>query len=161
MFKSFPRCRQLLAFALILPLAVACGDPDPEPDPDALPEAREMETERAPEQRMDTTVDLHPVNDSGVQGTAEIMHGDGQAVVVIEVEGLPGEGGYAAHIHRGTCADGGPVAAPLDPVVGLADGTGSSNTTVDTTEIDHDQRHFIQVHGEGGTPIACGDVEGH
>jgi hypothetical protein len=152
------RSRQLLALVLLFPLAVACGEAEPEPE---LHEPMEMERGPAMEPMMDRTVELHPVNDSGVSGVAELMHSNNQVVVVLELEGLPGEGGYAAHIHVGSCADGGPVGAPLDPVVGLADGTGTSTTTIDAGDLSRSDPHFIQVHGEAGTPIACGDVEGH
>lgn len=107
------------------------------------------------------SIPLHEVNGSGVTGEAMAMHSEDAVVVVVDVEGLPAEGEYPAHIHEGTCADGGGVAAPLNPVMGLADGTGTSTTSLDMDDIPADRSHFIQVHGEGGAPIACGDMEGH
>jgi hypothetical protein len=159
-----PRARFTLGLvalsALLLP---GCGGDAPADDPAPEPEAP-APVEAAPSP-MDTmihvTIALESLNESGVTGEAMAMHADDAVVVILELEGLPGEGEYAAHIHRGACADVGPVVAPLDPVVGLADGTGTSTTTLEADEIDPDVRHSIQIHGEGGTPIACGDMEGH
>ncbi len=114
-----------------------------------------------PAEMMHATIPLAPANASGVSGEAMAMHADDAVVVILELEGLTEEGQYAAHIHIGSCAEGGPVAVTLNPVLGLADGTGTSTTTLEADELDPDDPHFIMVHGEGGTPIACGDMEGH
>ena len=147
-----------LAVAALLSLLVltACGDQPPEeapPTPEAPAEAVETE------EMAHYTVDLQEVNGSGVSGQAMGMHADGSVTMFIELEGLPEEGEYAAHIHSGTCESGGPVAVPLNPLLGLADGTGSSTTILEADDILVDAPHFIQVHGEGGTPIACADME--
>jgi hypothetical protein len=114
---------------------------------------------------MDTMVpvaiELEPMNESGVSGEAMAMHSDDAVVVILELEGLPGEGQFNAHVHGGSCADGGPVLVALNPVTGLADGTGTSTTTLEADELDPAVSHFVMVHGEGGTPVACGDMEGH
>jgi hypothetical protein len=107
------------------------------------------------------TIALGEMNESGVSGEAMAMHSDDAVVVILELEGLPGEGQYNAHIHGGSCADGGPVLVALNPVAGLADGTGTSTTTLEADELSADASHFVMVHGEGGTPVACGDMEGH
>lgn len=150
----------LLAVAALLSLLVltACGDQPPEdapPTPEAEAPAEAVETGEMAHH----TVDLREVNGSGVSGQAMGMHADGSVTMFIELEGLPEEGEYAAHIHSGTCESGGPVAVPLNPVLGLADGTGSSTTILEADDIPVDDPHFIQVHGEGGTPIACADME--
>ncbi len=155
------RLAALATAALLLP---ACGAD--EPADDMPPEVEEAPpTMEAAPSPMDTmvhvTIALAEANGSGVSGEAMAMHAEDAVVVILELEGLPGEAEYAAHIHRGQCADGGPVAVPLDPVVGLADGTGTSTTTLEADELEEDAPYFIQVHGEGGTPIACGDMEGH
>lgn len=155
------RLAALAAAALLLPACGAdeAGDELPQ-EAEEAPQA--MEAAPSP---MDTmihvTIALAEANDSGVSGEAMAMHAEDAVVVILELDGLPGEGEYAAHIHRGSCAEGGPVAVPLDPVVGLADGTGTSTTTLEADELEEDAPYFIQVHGEGGTPIACGDMEGH
>ncbi len=154
---------RLFALLLVVPLMlVGCGEAPP-PPPDAEDPPAEMEPEPADpmEDVIHATTPLSEVNGSGVTGEAMAMHSDDAVVMVIDVEGLPEEGEYAVHIHEGTCAEGGPVAEPLNPIMGLGDGTGTSTTTLEPDAIPEDEPHFIQVHGEGGTPIACGDIEGH
>ena len=152
---------------LIAGLALSgCGDPPPPPPADEPPPAEAPASEVAPgEAPMDemfhATIPLHEVNGSQVSGEAMAMHADDAVIVVIDLEGLPDEGEYEAHVHTGTCEEGGPVAAPLNPILGLADGTGNSTTTLDAEELPADEPHFIQVHGSGGSPVACGDIEGH
>lgn len=152
--------RRLVALALFLPLA-GCGEGEvPVPGTDDV-EGLPAEAPGPPtmEDMVHTTVTLSPVNGSGVSGEAMAMHGDDAIVIMLDLTGLPQEGEYAAHIHIGSCAEGGPVGAALNPVIGLADGTGSSTTTLDAGELNESDRHFVQVHGAGGPPIACGDVE--
>jgi predicted small lipoprotein YifL len=146
----------LLSFFLL----AACGEQPPEEAPPA-PEAETpaaVETEST-QDMADHTVDIQEVNGSGVTGQAMGMHADGSVTMFLELEGLPEEGEYSAHIHSGTCESGGPVAVPLNPVMGLADGTGSSTTILEPDDIPVGEAHFIQVHGQGGTPIACADME--
>lgn len=114
-----------------------------------------------PAEMMHATITLDQVNSSGVSGEAMAMHSDDAVVVILELEGLTTEGEYPAHVHIGNCADGGPVGVALNPVVGLADGTGTSTTTLELDDLDENDPHFIMVHGDGGAPIVCGDMEGH
>lgn len=144
----------LLPFFALFLLAAGCEAPEADLEPPA-------EVMEEPAEVIHATIPLSEVNGSGVSGEAMAMHDADQVTVVIELEGLPAEGEYAAHVHVGTCEEGGPVGAPLNPVMGLADGTGSSTTILDAEELPADESHFIQVHGEGGEPIACGDIEGH
>jgi hypothetical protein len=155
--------RRMGASALALVLLAGCGDATPADDVDAEPDPGPG-VEAAPSP-MDTmihvTISLDAMNESGVTGEAMAMHADDAVVVILELEGLPGEAQYAAHIHAGSCAEDGPVAAPLNPVAGLADGTGTSTTTLEADELGTDTPHFIMIRSEGGIPIACGDMEGH
>jgi hypothetical protein len=157
----------LCALALTF-LVAGCGGDAPSDDADLegdLPGAMDDPSVEAAPSPMDTmvhvTVTLAAMNESGVSGEAMAMHSDDAVVVILELEGLPGEGQYNAHIHDGNCAAGGPVRVALNPVAGLADGTGTSTTTLEASELSETDPHFIMVHGEGGTPLACGDVEGH
>jgi hypothetical protein len=108
-----------------------------------------------------STISLTAVGGSGVTGEAMSMHSDDLFVVLVEVQGLPAEGAYPAHIHSGTCESGGPVAVRLNPVNGLSDGTGTSMTTMEASEVASGGSFFVQIHGEGNAPIACGDIVGH
>lgn len=157
--------RTLLSGLLVLAtagLAWACEAPETEPSPET--ESQMMEETTPPETAPETaeqTIPLSEVNGSSVSGEAVALHSEESVTVVIELEGLPEAGEYAAHVHSGTCETGGGVAVPLDPVLGLADGTGSSTTILEPDDVPGDEPLFIQVHGEGGAPIACGNVEGH
>jgi Cu/Zn superoxide dismutase len=143
-----------LALLTTLVLATGCGAPEtPDYEVDAPPPALPG-TEIT-----EATVALAPVRGSGVSGEASALHSEDEVVVVLQVQGLPRAGQYAAHIHAGTCADGGPVAVPLNAVVAGEDGEGTSSTTLDPGDMDHDQSHFFQVHSADGPPVACGDME--
>jgi len=163
MARSFRSIRLLGTAALASLVVAACGDPAPVDDPTIEPDtAPAVEAAPSPmDTMMHVTIALEPMNASGVSGEAMALHSDDAVVVILELEGLPGEAQYAAHIHAGTCAAGGPVVVPLNPVAGLADGTGTSTTTLEADEVGTDTPHFIMVHGEGGTPLACGNMEGH
>lgn len=156
-----PVAPHLWALALLIPLAACAGDEAPQPTPEVVtPPATEVITP-PPAEMMHATIALGEVNSSGVSGEAMAMHSDDAVVVILELNGLIEEGEYAAHIHIGTCAEGGPVAVTLNPILGLADGTGTSTTTLEADDLAQDDPHFLMVHGEGGTPIVCGDMEGH
>ncbi len=158
--------RSLLSIALPLALLLAgCGDPPPPPDGDppagleeTTPTPEEAPVQDPMEEMAHVTIPLDEANGTGVSGEAMLMYDDDTIIVVVDVEGFPTEGEYAAHIHSGSCAEGGPVAAPLNPILGLADGTGTSTTTLEGHEVELTAPHFIQIHGEGGSPITCGDL---
>ncbi len=163
-----PRSGHTGLIALSVLLLWGCGGDAPPADAGsegATPGAADDATMEAAPSPMDTmipvTIALDAMNESGVTGEAMAMHSDDAVVVILELENLPGEGQFNAHIHAGSCADGGPVLVALNPVAGLADGTGTSTTTLEADELTSDASHFIMVHGEGGTPIACGNMEGH
>jgi hypothetical protein len=141
----------LLAAFVVIAGCDAAEAPYPQVDapPPALPGAEVTEARVA----------LEPVRDSGVFGQATALHGDEDVMVTLEVHGLPAAGEYAAHIHSGTCAEGGPVAVGLNPVIGNEAGHGTSTSTLDMGEMDHDQPYFFQVHSAEGPPVACGDME--
>jgi hypothetical protein len=153
---SNPILSRPVGLALLAAFVMAAGcdagetaDRQVDAPPPALPGAEVTEA----------TVALEPVNDSGVFGQATALHGEEDVTVLLEVQGLPAAGEYAAHIHSGTCADGGPVAVGLNPVVANEAGHGTSTSTLDMGEMDHDQSHFFQVHSAEGPPVACGDME--
>ncbi len=136
----------------------ACEQPDsPDMDPGVAEE--QVVGPQSLEDMMETTIVLQQVNGSGVSGEALALRSEGTAVIAVDLVDLPEEGEYNAHVHRGTCEQGGPVAVGLNPVIGLADGTGSSTTTLDFLELEQAEGSlFIQVHGETGVPISCGNL---
>src|SRR5688572_22692374 len=102
-------------------------------------------------------VELDEVDDSNIEGKATATHSPSDVTVAIVLtEGGNTETSYDAHIHTGTCKSGGPVAVELSPVVNL-----QSTKTVPVTSLPVNQESFVQVHGPGGKPVACGDLPGH
>lgn len=148
-----------LVVLLVLPLLAAC-ETEPEPAPMDAPPPTDPAPEAAPpEPELDhDRVQIEPVGDSQVRGEAIRMEEEDQMVVVVEVAGLPQEGEYPIHIHAGSCAEGGPVDTPLNPVIGQPDGTGSSTTTLELADMDEADNLFINLHDPEGEPIACGDI---
>jgi Cu/Zn superoxide dismutase len=118
---------------------------------------------------------LTPLNDSGVSGTATLTNVEGGVQVKLGMKGLPEAGvKHINHFHGGgTCADVqagnmAPVTIPLNPVVANDDGTGSATTTIKDVTLDElfggDQDRFILLHaktkeGQGVPPgISCVDL---
>jgi hypothetical protein len=122
-------------------------DPGPAVDPPA---------EVAP-----SVVPLRPVDSGTRAGSGEVVlwRSDDVLVVLLEVSGVEEEELYPAHIHIGSCAEGGPVAVVLNPLLGLDDGTGSSVTSLEPDELKEGDPHFVLLQTEGGVPLACGDLE--
>ena len=120
-------------------------------------------------------LDLAPLSDSGVSGTATLTDEDGGVRVELHMQGLPEAGvEHINHFHGGgTCADVqagnmAPVTIPLTTMVANEDGTGSASTTIKDVTLDEllgkDQHRFILVHakvkeGQGTPPgISCVDL---
>jgi Cu/Zn superoxide dismutase len=118
---------------------------------------------------------LTPLGDSGVSGTATLTNVEGGVQVKLDMKGLPEAGvKHINHFHGGgTCADVqagsmAPVTIPLKPVVAQEDGTGSATTTLEDVTLDKlfggDQERFILLHaktkeGQGVPPgISCVDL---
>lgn len=104
-------------------------------------------------------VTLEAVNESGVEGRATKISVDDSVQLSLMVQGLPRDGEYAAHIHRGTCVSGGEVVIALNPVKAESDGMGRSLTMIPAEKLPESEPHFVQVHGASGV-LACGDVHG-
>lgn len=154
--------------------------------------AQEREDAEKPEEKK-VTVTLSPVNESGISGTAVLADAaDAEEPrahrVTLELSGLEAGQTYPAHVHGGSCEEGGGVVVALESVT--AEGAMASATTILTPEMvamaaagdeptemaaeegegeEMEKPHgplFIQVHLPDGTPAACGDVpmmehEGH
>jgi len=155
---SLPRL-SLLFFALVA--FTGCGDtpdtgdvsPPADVAPAAEPEARgEM---------FQTSMALRALEGSGVTGEVVALHDADLVTLVVELEGLPTEGQYEIRVGRGSCATGGPMLLELNPVLGVADGTGISTTTLEADALATDEAQFIEVRGEGDVALACGNVIGH
>ena len=93
-------------------------------------------------------VNLSPLNNSGISGTAEIAHSEEDVTVVLQMSGLEAGDRYPAHIHSGSCEEQGPVAASLSAVEATEDGTGSSTTTVALSELGEMAEGMMMGEGE-------------
>ena len=114
-----------------------------------------------------TVVELDPVGNSGVSGTASIVDLGMQngTQVVVQLAAGRGPGSHAAHVHQGTCAQLGPVAHPLQSISVDATGNGNriNNMSIPVMTL-MDGQHVVSVHeqnGDPGAPVACGAIPGH
>jgi Cu/Zn superoxide dismutase len=120
-------------------------------------------------------VQLTPMRDSGVSGTATLTDVEGGVKVELNMKGLSeADVRHINHFHGGgTCAEASvgrvaPVTIPLNTLVAQEDGTGSATTTLKDLTLDEllegGQERFILVHakskeGQGIPPgISCGDL---
>lgn len=114
------------------------------------------------------TVQLQSVNNSGITGTA-VLHPDGNKTSVMLML-VPAAGGttagqeHAAHVHTGTCAEPGPIVAPLGTVKGDDKGYNSTTADVDIPIATlTDGQHVVAAHAtasDSSATIACAGLSG-
>lgn len=112
------------------------------------------------------TVSLSPLGEDGIRGTVTITRAD-QAEnprvhrIVVELERAEIGRTYSAAIQAGRCDAPGEVVAGLADVAARA-GVASSSTIVTGDALvvrgEAPGPLLIRVHGEDGSPLACGDV---
>ena len=149
-----------------LALLAACGDqPETqqfyvEPEPQDNPTAQTQAAAEAVADReaLPETSPVLSVGGSGASGNLTTTTSADRLQLTIRVEGLPDAPEFPAHVHRGVCAEGGPVAVALSAVVPGMPGSGTSTTALEAGELPADEPFFVQVHGPSGAPIACGDI---
>lgn len=98
-------------------------------------------------------------NESGMQGHVIVSAGSDALTIKLEVLGLKGGTEYPAHVHSGTCEEGGDVVAELDSPTVASVGLGSSLTELSPDAMQAGQPYFVQLHLPDGTPAACANVE--
>lgn len=163
--------RATLVFLLIAALpALACAGGETQEE--AQGEMQEQGTEAASEPAMSTgtaTVQLASLNNSMISGTAMIEHSADSLHVTLQLTGLEAGQSYPAHVHRGSCQEQGPVAAPLGSIRAAEGGSGSVRVALDMGQFrdqhaGHEMQeggatgYYVQVHSPDGAPAACGDV---
>lgn len=114
------------------------------------------------------TVELSAKGESGVRARARLVRDEDHLRLGIAARGIEVGEEYPAHIHRGTCDEGGGVVADVGPVTRSAeDGdVGQATATVPMEELKQAKEEgeaeppsfFLQIHLPDGTPAACGDV---
>lgn len=152
------RISRLSAFALAALVVAACAETA---EDEAVPaDSAAVATDSARAQQLPTeptVTELDDVNDSGISGEATATHSQNEVTVSILLkDGAKPDVNYPAHIHTGTCKDGGPVAVELGTVQNL-----QSTKTVPLSSLPSGQPAFVQVHGADGKPVACGNMKGH
>jgi hypothetical protein len=170
----------LLLLPLLVSLACARGEQAQQEETGMEESGDEMAAGSEMTMGGTVTLDLATLNNSGITGTAEITHGEDAVTVVLNMSGLTAGESYAAHVHQGTCEQQGSVVAPLNPVVGGTDGSGTSTTEIANSDLEgmmgeespmgeegemgmegeHPEGDFfVQVHSPDGTRAACANLE--
>ena len=158
----------VLAVVLLAWSLAGCGDEPPTQEfyvEPSIPENPIAQTQAAAAEVADRealppTSPILPLGTPELSGQVTVTPAGDGLEIEIEVAGLAETVEYAAHVHRGVCAEGGPVAAALSPVEGRMDGSGVSQTTVPAASLPVTVPLFVQIHGATGAPIACGDLMG-
>ena len=104
------------------------------------------------------TIQLAPIDRSGVSGTVRTDRSSEALSLTMSVEGLEPGSTYAAHVHDGRCAAGGPVRAPLGEFT--SEGQNPAQVEAELDAVPADEPVFVQVHAPDGTAIACADLPG-
>ncbi len=149
-----------VAVALLLPLmsALGCAQQEEaaqgEEQASETMEAASMESEMA----APATLTLDALNNSGVTGTAQLSHTQETLNVSLSMTGLEAGAEYAAHVHRGSCDQQGPVVAPLGTVIAGADGTGTLDATVPMEKLSAMSGEMMK---EGEAGMHEGEAEMH
>lgn len=143
----------------------ACGEAGQQEAAGGAEAARTAATDTAPEDTAKRAakkqVSLAAKSESGITGTASFAKKGDSLAVKVSLSGLKEGASYPAHIHQGSCAQGGPVAAALTSVTGEAGGSGKSESVVAKGSLQDTASYFVQAHLPDGTPAACGNVPSH
>ncbi|HEX5830606.1 MAG TPA: hypothetical protein VFY16_06480 [Gemmatimonadaceae bacterium] len=135
-----------VAIALTIGALAACGGYD-EPN--------------APEAPTSRTVAMRAVGGNGVVGAATIIAANAStSTVTVSLEGMPPNTQHAGHVHRGSCAEQGPIDQGLNPITADAAGRGSATTTGVRNEL-LQAGYYFQYHVQlepPGDAISCGDI---
>jgi hypothetical protein len=155
------RIRPSAAIALGTVILIACREQEPAVQPVETTPPAEAPAPAAEVTVPPTTVRLEERNRSGITGEATATHTLDSVTIVLNLQGLQAGQEYPAHVHTGSCEQGGPPVVPLNPVRATQGGSGSSRTTAPAARLSPEQPAFIQVHGTNGSPVACADHPGH
>ena len=141
---------RLAMMLVVLPLLAACDGGAGTNGEGAEADAAASAVETA------ETIQLAPINRSGVTGTVEADRSPDALRLTLNVEGLEPGATYAAHVHDGRCAAGGPVRAPLGDLT--ADQQNRSQLEREVAAVPAPEPVFVQVHAPDGSAVACGDL---
>jgi hypothetical protein len=110
------------------------------------------------------SLDMEPVDDSGVRGTARVEP-DGDVVRITVALRSSRAGVHRGYVYGGRCDSHDrrtPALERLEPIVGDAAGAGEALSTVELPARELlDGRHIIVYHAPGGSPgvpVACAQI---
>ena len=128
------KSRELIAL-LALPLVATRGCQQAEQQAEGE-QAQQMEAASEGEMAGGamSSIELAALNNSGITGMAQLSHTADDLTVTLDMEGLTAGESYMAHIHKGTCEQGGPPVVTLQAIE-AQDGTGTSTTMVAMSEL--------------------------
>jgi hypothetical protein len=145
---------RLLAMVLVLALA-ACSSSREESDAGGWSVADVVG---------DWSTDLRAQNASGISGEVKLQSAVAGSGVTVSVSGAPAGAQLPWHIHRGTCASGGPILgeASAYPLLAVGeDGRARLATTIGSP-LNERERYHVNVHRsmtEMNVIVACGDLK--
>jgi hypothetical protein len=127
----------------------------------AAPAPMSADTGMSGAQAMGGAVMMNAVGGSGVTGQAQFTGQGAQTMVMVNLT-AQGNTTHSGHIHTGTCDAPGPVVVPLQDVT-LANGTGSSSSTIDVPLATvMNGQHIVAYHAgsgaDAGAPVVCGAI---
>ncbi len=154
------------AAAILAVGLAACGDQpatqdfyvEPSIPENPIAETQAAAAEVADREALPPTSPILPLGTPELSGQVTVTPVGDDLEIEIRLAGLTTEADLAAHVHRGVCTEGGPVAAALSPVEHGMDGVGISRTAVPASSLPVTEPLFVQIHGGTGTPVACGDL---
>jgi hypothetical protein len=161
MRMNFPMAGCVLALALVAGCKSETKNETVVTDSTAAAAAAPAPAPAAPNPAAPVNVTLASKPGSKVTATATATHAPDSVTIVLNASNLEAGKKYAAHVHTGECAKGGPVAVPLTDITAGTDGTGTSTTVVAITKLSVDKPAFLQIHGPNKKPVACGDLPAH
>ncbi|HEX6548518.1 MAG TPA: CHRD domain-containing protein [Candidatus Dormibacteraeota bacterium] len=152
-----------VAAALLVAVATACGGPASSggsPPPSSTPPPGAASPGSA------LSFPMQGVGDPRVSGTVEVVPGAGGFVLTIRLHGLAPGSNHIAHIHRGSCAQNGPIDIALSPVIGDASGGATSVTSIAKPYSMPSEGWYANVHmgpdlttPANAASLACGDLK--
>lgn len=154
------------AAAILAVSLPACGDQpatqdfyvEPSIPENPIAQTQAAAAEVANREALPPTSPILPLGTPELSGQVTVTPVGEDLEIEIRLAGLTSEADLAAHVHRGVCAEGGPVAAALSPVEHGMDGVGISRTAVPAASLPATEPLFVQIHGGTGAPVACGDL---
>lgn len=103
------------------------------------------------------TVELTPIDHSGVTGAVAVARDDGGIALELDVRGLQPGAPYSAGLLEGRCVAGGPIRLPIELDRSGAPDAGRGELRADSARLPAGIQLFVQVDLDGQA-VACADL---